>query len=345
VWLVKGAAKAAAGFLGWIVGLPIDILQGLANFAEMLVGWITDAFDWIVANGPSILKTVGDWLIGIPQTILGWLGDLGSMLWGWMKGAWDWLVGNGPGILSGLWAWVSSIPGTVISTLGDIGSTLWGWLKSGFDWVVTKGPDLLSGMLDFFGSIPGRIFGAISSAFSAVGGFAADVGRGLYNGVAGFINSNLIDKIRGFSAFGFKPFDGLPELPIIGGPAPKIPGTMARKKLADGGVFDRATEATVGEAGLEVVIPLTRPMRALQLAHQSGLVNVLATARNGGATAAQSAQPSTSVAMSSGAPTPGLFPGAATGNTYNIYGISMAQVIAEIQAREEASSRVNFARR
>jgi hypothetical protein len=38
-----------------------------------------------------------------------------------------------------------------------------------------------------------------------------------------------------------------------------------------------------------------------------------------------------------------LFPG--NGNTYNIYGISMAQVIAEIEAREQASTRVNFTRR
>lgn len=48
--------------------------------------------------------------------------------------------------------------------------------------------------------------------------------------------------------------------------------------LANGAIVRRATAALVGEAGDEVIIPLTRPRRALQLAEQSGLFNVLDSA-------------------------------------------------------------------
>lgn len=48
------------------------------------------------------------------------------------------------------------------------------------------------------------------------------------------------------------------------------------RPLAAGAVIDRPTFALVGEAGREVVIPLTRPQRARQLARESGLLDVLA---------------------------------------------------------------------
>lgn len=52
--------------------------------------------------------------------------------------------------------------------------------------------------------------------------------------------------------------------------------------FADGGIVDRPTLGLLGEAGREVVLPLTRPQRARQLADQSGLMDVLAGAGNAG---------------------------------------------------------------
>lgn len=46
--------------------------------------------------------------------------------------------------------------------------------------------------------------------------------------------------------------------------------------FADGGIVTSPTAALIGEAGKEVVIPLTRPTRAVELAEQSGLISLLA---------------------------------------------------------------------
>jgi hypothetical protein len=113
--------------------------------------------------------------------------------------------------------------------------------------------------------------------------------------------------------------------------------------LANGAIVSRRMTALLGESGPEVVIPLTRPMRALQLAEDSGLMGVLSQAAGQrSATQGDTGVPLGANAAGSVA-VQGLFPG--QGNTYNIYGISMAQVIAEIEAREQASTRVNFTRR
>lgn len=53
---------------------------------------------------------------------------------------------------------------------------------------------------------------------------------------------------------------------------------------AEGGIFNRPTPMIIGEAGPEVLIPLSKPARALSLANQSGLLDVLSTAGRGGQT-------------------------------------------------------------
>jgi len=52
-------------------------------------------------------------------------------------------------------------------------------------------------------------------------------------------------------------------------------GTRIFSEYADGGIINGPTPAIVGEAGPEVIIPLTKPGRAAQLAQQSGLLSML----------------------------------------------------------------------
>lgn len=61
----------------------------------------------------------------------------------------------------------------------------------------------------------------------------------------------------------------IPSLPSFGG----FSGIF--DFFAEGGIVNRATAAIIGEAGPEVVLPLTRPERARELAMQSGLLDVL----------------------------------------------------------------------
>lgn len=46
---------------------------------------------------------------------------------------------------------------------------------------------------------------------------------------------------------------------------------------ATGGIFNRPTPMIIGEAGKEVLLPLTDPKRTMELAHKSGLLDLLAT--------------------------------------------------------------------
>jgi len=55
-------------------------------------------------------------------------------------------------------------------------------------------------------------------------------------------------------------------------------GTRPFSEYAEGGIVTNPTQALIGEAGPEVVIPLTKPGRAAQLMQQSGLAGMLSAA-------------------------------------------------------------------
>lgn len=109
--------------------------------------------------------------------------------------------------------------------------------------------------------------------------------------------------------------------------------TYASVKFGNGAIIDRETIGTMGEAGREVLLPINRPTRALQLAVNSGLMNVLDGER--GRTA-----PAPATVGAGSEAFDGGFLGGRPGNQYVIHGISLDQVRAEIRARDEVADNV-----
>jgi phage-related minor tail protein len=139
-----------------------------------------------------------------------------------------------------------------------------GWLSGIWDSVVGRFRSAKNTIVNFINGIPGAIRGAIT-AIGSIGGQMADrlwsglhnivtrvgnLGRDLYNMIAGSINSGLIDPIKNWKftigAFGihhtFQPFGGIPEIPLF----------------AKGGLTQGFTLAGIGDnpSGQEAVLPM-----------------------------------------------------------------------------------------
>lgn len=108
--------------------------------------------------------------------------------------------------------------------------------------------EAVSNLAGFFRSTFNGIVSTVSSAASSVSGYLSDI-RSAVSSI-----TNLTSGLSGFSFF------------------------------ADGGIVFGPTRAIVGEAGPEVIIPLTRPERAATLAADSGLLAILAAQAGGAAT-------------------------------------------------------------
>lgn len=255
VWgfVVTAGPGILANVATWAAGIPGQILGWLGDLGSAIVGWVTGAWDWLVENGPQVLINVQLWWANMILNILGWLGDLGSALIGWIVGAWDWVVANGPTILLNILNWVSGVPGMIIGALGDFGSLLVGWMQGAFDWLVGALPGLAQGLFDWFTGLPGQLFGLIRDGITTLGGAALDFGKTIYNAIAGFINDNLINPIRGFD-ISVGPFSAndifsfIPTLPTFHGGG-VVPGSGEMLALLQGGegIISRTGMAGIGE--------------------------------------------------------------------------------------------------
>ncbi|MEV4179946.1 hypothetical protein AB0J28_00685 [Streptosporangium canum] len=105
---------------------------------------------------------------------------------------------------------------------------------------------------------------------------AAQTFIGVFFGLPGQVDQGLGrmgEAIKGWANSVIGWFESI--INIIASGVPGM-GQVQFPRLANGAIVDRATMAMIGEAGREVVIPLTRPRRAVELAEQSGLTDLLA---------------------------------------------------------------------
>lgn len=181
----------------------------------------------------------------------------------------------------------------------DAVDATWQALQTGFHWVQKNWPLLLvilTGPLGLAVDIiikhwaaiiaPGKdafhwlqtnwstIATIVTAPFKAVEGFFSKFG-----GVIGKGLSSLYDALTGPFKKAFDEIKrlwddtiGKLKLPgIVGNVIGKV-ASFAGIKLADGALVSRPTLAMVGEAGTEMVLPLSKPARARQLIEQSGVM-------------------------------------------------------------------------
>jgi hypothetical protein len=319
---VIGAAFRLVGVVMWaalnfmLAGLPERLWNGLTSAFRTAWGWLT-------RDLPNMLQGVGLFFLTLPGRIQGWLSTLGTAIGNAFMVAWQWVTTSLPNYIGGVVSWFRSLPSLIGGALGNLGSTLGNWISSAFNTARTFLANGISSLVNAARGLGSSILGAITGGLTAVGGAATNIAGSIWGSLKGFINTYVIDPLRGFTIpagipffAGKKPFGGI-------------------NRLANGALITAPEFVMVGEAGPEVVLPLTRPMRALQLAREANLFDVLAqgaAATDGGQTMAGAAP--------AGQPGDGGILGGGPGNTYNIYGVGMAQVIAEIEARDAAALRV-----
>src|SRR5690606_15550346 len=129
--------------------------------------------------------------------------------------------------------------------------------------------------------IAGAVSDALGSAIDAVQGFAEGVGNAF-----GQVGEFIDNVVQWFKDLPGRVADALSSLAstvsnavsdAVGSVSDYIPG------LATGGIVNRDGIYRLAEGGRkEVVIPLTRPRRAQQLADASGLTGMLAGRHGGG---------------------------------------------------------------
>lgn len=257
-----------------VTQLPGLLVQALFGLGQIIYDALLAA--WQLASAATVagIESVVAFAVSLPSRIVAGLAALGSMLAQWATSAWAGAVNATTAGIAFLVSFVASLPGRAIAALAALGgmlngffSSVWssavGTVQAGINWVVST-----------IASLPGRILAFGGAMLSAGTSLMNSFWNGLKNFVGGAadLSGRIVAAVRQALNYVISRLNaGIASVwPGALGAPPRIPG------LADGAIVTQTTIAMIGEAGTEVVIPLTRPARAVQLAADSGLISLLA---------------------------------------------------------------------
>lgn len=202
------------------------ITQKLPELIRMLVpvlitAAVQIAFE-LIRNLPAIVMAI---IEGLVQAFSDLLGPVGENIMQFFKGMWEGIV------LGAQMAWegIKNAFGAVASWFGSVFKAAWEGVKA----VFSTGGKIFAGIVD-----------GIVKAFKAV---VNAIIRGLNGVIAIPFNAinGILQGIHNIDILGAHPFEWVGTISV-----PQIP------LLAQGGYADGASQAVIGEAGKEVVLPL-----------------------------------------------------------------------------------------
>ena len=291
--LLTIVAELLAGVLGTAIEALVPILQLLADALAAVIGFVTDVFagDWSAAweSIQDVASTVWDAITGVVtgawdlitgafSAAFDFLSNLWSSAWGAIvdvvSGVWDSITGT---VRRG-WEWITGLFQAAVTTVSTLWHSIWDGLTSTVSGVFDS-------VIGFVRELPGRI---ASAAVGLWDGLTSGL-KSVLNGLIGLWNRldfgvgpwTIPDwvPIVGGNTFGIA--DIFPDVPLLaGGAIIGTPGSSGGNPLFDAmahvaGLLighpghDRVTQgptlAVLGEAGGEIVLPLTNRRRMIEL--------------------------------------------------------------------------------
>lgn len=277
---ISGAFAAAwqavltffAGLGQWFTSLPGQIGAALAALPGLLWTIFTGALQHaLMAVGIGIGLIIFS-ITQLPGLALSALGSLAGVIAGALGRAFDVGYAAVQAGVGAILAYLFGIPDRVAaswSRLTGVVSSTWqralaagrAAVRAGVDaivFLIRDAPNRIAALAGRFAAAGSRLIGQLVAGLKRVPSLGS-----IASSIAGVIKSQL-NRVIGSINSGIASVDA------------KLPGSLPRiPHLARGAIVDKPTLAVVGEEAREVVIPLTRPDRARQLAAESGLDRIL----------------------------------------------------------------------
>lgn len=348
---VTQTPRVIAAVVGLVTGITLNLVGVLARFFSSLPGQIIDFFVALPGNIAKIVAAVVDFFLKLPS-------ELPKMAAATVTGILDFFKGL-PGEIAGFFA---SIFRTITETLGNILSAIINSpigrvigevvhnIIEGFRGAWQRVNELTGGALNAVAGVVSTVLGTIVGFITGMPGKIARAAAGMWDGIKDAFRSVINWIIRGWNRLEFKipGFDPPGPIGKIGGFTLGVPDIP---ELAAGAIIGSPTLALIGEMSKrEVVIPLTDPARALELANKSGLFGVLAKALGAQGRPQSRALGAVGAAVMSGGgivfesgAINATFPGVTSASEAHAAGVAFGEGLASTLARRQARQAARIA--
>jgi phage-related protein len=280
------------------------LIKPLVEAVGTIVGWFQHLYDILVGNSiiPDLVNAIigffqmlWDTLVAIVQGIIDTVVAIWNTLWGFIETALG-IIWTGITMYFNLY---KTIITTIINAIALVISTVFNGIQTAVEivWnaIKTTAQTVWDGIklaittpIDWLKNNLGKTIDTIKEAVLAPFRLMSQTVSTIWNGVKLAITTpiqaaydfvkDIVDKIKGLVEGALDAVSSIPGAGVVGGAISAVGGLFS----ANGGIFTGAQHRIIGEAGPEAVIPLTNPMRAMQLMQQSGLANLAEQMGGGG---------------------------------------------------------------
>lgn len=246
----EGIKESAGETFEWLKNSADEAIQGIEESFEGIGDWIGENLGEPLYNG---FITALNFLVGGGDIVLGMLGELFSPAADWFtETVWTPVSESASEAWNGIseaaesaWSSISGAAGNAWETITGTVSSAWeaisGIFSPAADWFESTVWSPIASGVD-------GVYNSITSAFQS----AYDTILGVFGGLVSWFESNVIgpikEKFNQLASFGSR----------IVSRGESITGLVPK---ANGGFVNSPTEALIGEAGPEVVIPLSPSRR------------------------------------------------------------------------------------
>ena len=294
-------AEAARVYTGMIVDawnwLFENVLAPVGRFIMAIVDFFVMLYDTLVGNSiiPDLVNAIVEWF----DKLFGWLVDIVSAIVSWIADHWQLLIAIilGPlGIILGLvithWDTIKSVISTAINGIKTVLTTVWNAISSAINSIVNGISSFLSSAWETIKSTASAVWNAVKAVImTPVNALSAAI-SGVIETVKGYFNfAGLVTKVSGIwnsvkeAILG--PLRSAADL--VGGIISRITspvstaiegvksatGWIPGTPWAQGGVYWGKAPLPSIIHGPEAMIPLSNPVRAMQVMHEAGLDRLL----------------------------------------------------------------------
>lgn len=257
----------------FLLGLPAKVGQWLAQLPQALANAFTAAVNFAFTALGVVIGTVINFFIQLPDRIMEAISSLRTLLVNFFTQAWQTVVTTTTNFVNNLITFVRGLPTRIVAALQALPNLVRSFFSNLWNDAVSRTKSGVDSVVNFVKGIPLRIAGFASTFLSAgktlmtklldgllsLGSKSADFVASIGRALKRWINDNVIGALeRGINS--------------------ALPFDVHLPRLAKGALLTDPTVALIAEAGPEVVIPLSDPARARELAAESGLDRMLATA-------------------------------------------------------------------
>lgn len=252
--------------LRFFADLPSNAANALANLGAFVWAKWDALVDGTIQRVSTMVEQVLTFFRNLPGQVGGAISSLASTAAAKFQEMVDTTIATVRTWVTNLITEAQQLPGKLANGLVMLASAIGGKFDSMFSSVRGKVSEWVSGAGDWLADLPSKMIAGLGGLTSTVTNFVRNTLEDAINTAIDAANRLLPNSV------GFGPASiNLPDNPL------------PRVNLAHGDIVWQETLARIGERNMpEVVVPMTRPRRAIELLEESGLADLVRASSRGG---------------------------------------------------------------